>query len=47
MANLRGFRDLMVWQKTMTLAEAVYKTTRQFPKDELYGMVSQMRRAAV
>jgi four helix bundle protein len=41
------FRDLRVWQDAMSFAEAIYKTTSELPKDELYGLVSQMRRAAV
>ena len=40
-------KDLIVWQKAMQLVTLLYKITRSFPKDELYGLVSQMRRAAV
>jgi four helix bundle protein len=47
MPNPRSYRDLDVWQKSMKLAVAVYKTTADFPKHELYGLSSQMRRAAV
>ena len=43
---VRSYRDLKVWQQGMDLAEACYRTTREFPKDELYGMTSQVRRAA-
>lgn len=43
----RRFRDLLVWQRSMRLAEAIYAATRPFPKEELFGLVSQMRRAAV
>lgn len=43
----RHFRDLMVWQRGMTLARDIYAATSTFPKDELYGMTSQLRRAAV
>ena len=39
------YRDLKVWQKAMELVYAVYETTRGFPKHELYGLVSQMRRS--
>jgi four helix bundle protein len=42
-----GHRDLVVWQKSMQLVTDVYKATRGFPKDELYGLISQIRRAAV
>ncbi len=41
------FEDLIVWQKAHTLTLRVYKLTRSFPKDELFGLTSQMRRAAV
>lgn len=44
--EIRSYRDLKVWQQAMDLAEACYRLTRGFPKDELYGMVSQIRRAA-
>ena len=44
---IRSYRDLQVWPEAMDLAEACYRTTRGFPKEELYGMTSQMRRAAV
>ena len=37
----------MVWQKSMTLVTRLYKATRTFPKEELFGLTSQMRRAAV
>ncbi len=43
----RHFRDLLVWQKAMTLAKNVYLGTAKFPKEEQYGITSQMRRAAV
>jgi four helix bundle protein len=41
------FRDLGVWQKSHALVLDVYKLTRRLPKEELFGLVSQMRRAAV
>jgi four helix bundle protein len=43
----RHFRDLLVWQKSMQLARDVYHYTSTFPKSEMFGLVSQMRRAAV
>jgi four helix bundle protein len=44
---MRDFRKLQVWQKAHQLTLAVYKVTAHFPRTEMYGMVSQMRRAAV
>jgi len=43
----KSHRDLDVWKRAMDLAEQVYRLTATFPKDELYGLVSQMRRASV
>lgn len=44
---LQHYRELIVWQKAMSLVEAVYRITNEFPKAEVYGLTSQMRRAAV
>jgi four helix bundle protein len=44
---MQGHRELIVWQKAMDLVVAVYKLTQFFPKSEVYGLASQMRRAAV
>jgi four helix bundle protein len=44
---IQSFRDLQVWQKLMQLAVAVYGSTRDFPREELYGLTSQIRRSAV
>jgi four helix bundle protein len=41
------YRDLIAWQKSMALAEVVYRETAAFPVEERYGLTSQMRRAAV
>lgn len=43
----QSFEDLIVWQKSHRLTLFVYQVTAAFPKTELYGLVSQMRRAAV
>jgi len=43
----RAFFDLKIWQKAQSLAEQIYKVTRVFPKDEIFGLTTQMRRAAV
>jgi len=45
--NIKSYRDLDVWKKAMVLVTRVYKLTRTFPKEELYGLTSQLRRAAV
>jgi 23S rRNA-intervening sequence protein len=42
-----SYRDLRVWQKAMELVVAVYQYSNKFPKEELYGLTSQLRRAAV
>ncbi len=44
---MRNFRDLKVWGKAHDLTLAVYPVTRGFPKDELYGLTSQIRRSCV
>ncbi len=43
----RDFRKLLVWQKAHALVVRIYQETRSFPKEEQYGLTSQMRRAAV
>ncbi len=47
MTLVRTHRDLIAWQKSMTLARVVYRVTSAMPDTEKYGLVSQMRRAAV
>ena len=42
-----GYRDLVVWQKSMQLVTEIYRATNCFPKSELFGLCSQMRRAIV
>ena len=42
-----SFKDLVAWQKGMELAREIYRATAKFPKSELFGLTSQMRRAAV
>jgi four helix bundle protein len=43
----QSYRDLIAWQKAMSFVMDVYKTTKAFPRDELFGLASQMRRAVV
>jgi len=45
--TITSYRDLEAWQLGMDLAEAVYGLTRTFPREELFGLTSQLRRAAV
>jgi four helix bundle protein len=45
--RLKSHQDLVVWQKSLALVKQVYLLTRSFPSDEKFGLVSQMRRAAV
>jgi four helix bundle protein len=42
-----SFRDLVVWQRAMQLTVATYRMTQQFPREEIYGLTSQIRRSAV
>jgi len=42
-----SYRDLVVWQKAMDLVDAVYDLTDQFPKEEVYGLIAQMKKAAI
>jgi four helix bundle protein len=43
----QSFRDLKVWQRAMQLSVAIYELTRDFPKEEQYGLTAQIRRAAI
>jgi len=45
--KIHDYKDLIVWQKGMDLAESVYLLSAGYPKSEIYGLVSQIRRAAV
>lgn len=42
-----SYRDLLVWQKARALAKDIYILTRAFPRDEMFGLISQMRRSAI
>jgi len=46
-AVIRSYRDLRVWSAAMDLVTSTYKVSKKYPKDELYGLTSQSRRAAV
>lgn len=45
--STQSYKELIVWQKAVELAVHVYALTEQYPKEEMYGLTSQMRRAAV
>ena len=47
MSVVKDYRDLIVWQKAMDLVETIYRTTAAFPREEIYGLTSQIRRAAI
>ncbi len=44
---VQSYRDLVAWNKAMELVTEIYRVTKQFPKEELFGLMSQLRRAAV
>ena len=46
-AEIRSFRDLIAWQKAIDLCQRVYEVSQCFPADERFGLVAQIRRAAV
>ena len=46
-SKIKTYRDLVVWQKSMALVTEIYKATKSFPKDEIYSLISQMRRCAI
>ena len=47
MEKTHSFRDLIVWQKAHQFVLAIYNVTKQFPKEEIFALTSQVRRAAV
>ncbi len=47
MSDIKSYKDLIVWQKAIDLVKEIFQLTGKFPKEETYGIVSQMRRAAV
>jgi four helix bundle protein len=47
MQEKNGYHDLIVWQKSMQLVVSIYALTKDFPKDEMFGLTSQIKRAAV
>jgi four helix bundle protein len=45
--KVKNYQELIVWQKAMDIVEDVYKVSRSFPREEIYALTSQIRRAAV
>ena len=45
--TVKRYSELIAWQKAIDLVEEVYKITKEFPREEVYGLTSQLRRAAV
>ena len=43
----KSFRELIVWQRGIELATAIYRLTHDFPREEIYGLTAQLRRSAV
>ncbi len=43
----RNYRDLIAWQRAMELVDLVYQLTSRFPRDELFGLTSQLKRASI
>lgn len=44
---IKDYKELMIWKKGIEIVEKVYKTTKTFPKNEMFGLTSQMRRASI
>ncbi|WP_262712209.1 four helix bundle protein [Chryseobacterium sp.] len=45
--NIQSHKDLKVWQESMVLVEEIYRITADFPKEEMFGLTSQIKRAAI
>jgi len=45
--EIKSYKDLVVWQKSMNLVVDIYKITENFPREEVFGLTSQMRRCAI
>ena len=44
---IKSYEELKVWQRSFELCLEIYRTTKRFPKEEQYGLISQLRRAAI
>jgi len=45
--KIKSYKDLNIWKRSIKVVEDIYKTTKNFPKEEIYGLTSQLRRSAV
>jgi len=45
--KIRNFKDLKIWQESVEFVEEIYRITKKFPREELYGIVNQIRRSAL
>lgn len=45
--SVKSYKDLIIWQRSMDMVESIYRITEKFPSKESFGLISQMRRAAV
>ena len=45
--KIRNFKELRIWQKGVEVVKEIYQLSKKFPKEELYGLTSQMKRAAI
>jgi four helix bundle protein len=45
--KIKSYKDLNIWKRSIRLVEEIYKITKNFPKEEIYGLTSQLRRSAV
>jgi len=45
--KIKSYKDLNIWQRSIKVVEEIYKITKKFPKEEIYGLTSQLRRSAV
>jgi four helix bundle protein len=45
--SVKSYKDLIIWQRSMDMVELIYRITEEFPSKESFGLISQIRRAAV
>ena len=45
--KIKSYKDLNIWKRSIKVVEDIYKITKNFPKEEIYGLTSQLRRSAV